>query len=89
MFVPSLAAIGAKLGYDPVHFGVVMVLAILLGAVVPPVATLLFIGCSIAKIPLSAIMRLVWLFLVPLVLVTFLIAYIPPLVTAIPRLFFQ
>ncbi len=89
MFVPSLAAIGAKLGYDPVHFGVVMVLAILLGAVVPPVATLLFIGCSIAKIPLSAIMRLVWLFLVPLMLVTFLIAYIPPLVTAIPRLFFQ
>jgi len=89
MFVPSLAAIGAKLGYDPVHFGVVMVLAILLGAVVPPVATLLFIGCSIAKIPLSAIMRLVWLFLVPLLLVTFLIAYIPPLVTAIPRFFFQ
>ena len=88
MFVPSLAAIGAQLGYDPVHFGVVMVLAILIGAVVPPVATLLFIGCSIAKIPLSAIMRLVWLFLAPLVLVTFLIAYIPPLVTAIPRLFF-
>ncbi len=89
MFVPSLAAIGANLGYDPVHFGVVMVLAILLGAVVPPVATLLFIGCSIAKIPLSGVMRLVWLFLVPLVLVTFLIAYIPPLVTAIPRLVFK
>jgi tripartite ATP-independent transporter DctM subunit len=89
MFVPSLAAIGAKLGYDPVHFGVVMVLAILLGAVVPPVATLLFVGCSLAQIPLSAIMRLVWIFLLPLVLVTFLIAYIPPLVTAIPRLFFQ
>ena len=89
MFVPSLAAIGANLGYDPVHFGVVMVLAILLGAVVPPVATLLFIGCSIAKIPLSGIMRLVWIFLVPLVLVTFLIAYIPPLVTAIPRLVFK
>jgi tripartite ATP-independent transporter DctM subunit len=89
MFVPSLAAIGAKLGYDPVHFGVVMVLAILLGAVVPPVATLLFIGCSLAKITLSAVMRLVWIFLLPLLLVTFLIAYIPPLVTAIPRLFFR
>lgn len=89
MFVPSLAAIGAKLGYDPVHFGVVMVLAILLGAVVPPVATLLFVGCSLAQISLSAIMRLVWLFLLPLVVVTFLIAYFPPLVTAIPRLFFQ
>lgn len=87
LFVPSLAAIGAKLGYDPVHFGVVMVLAILLGAVVPPVATLLFIGCSLARIPLSAIMKLVWVFLIPLVLVNLLIAYVPPLVTFLPSLF--
>lgn len=87
LFVPSLAAIGEKLGYDPVHFGVVMVLAILLGAVVPPVATLLFIGCTLAKIPLSAIMKLVWIFLIPLVLVNLLIAYVPPLVTFLPSLF--
>jgi C4-dicarboxylate transporter DctM subunit len=88
MFVPSLAVIGAKLGFDPVHFGVVMVLAILIGAVVPPVATLLFIGCSIARIPLSRILRLTWVFLIPLVLVTFLTAYVPALVTFLPRLFF-
>ncbi len=88
LFVPSLAIIGTKLGYDPVHFGVVMVLAVLIGAVVPPVATLLFIGCSIARIPLSAIMKLVWIFLIPLFAVTFLIAFMPPLVTAIPRMFF-
>jgi C4-dicarboxylate transporter DctM subunit len=87
LFVPSLAAIGAKLGYDPVHFGVVMVLAILLGAVVPPVATLLFIGCTLAKIPLSAIMKLVWVFLIPLLFVNLLIAYVPPLVTFLPSLF--
>ncbi len=86
MFVPSLSLIGQRLGFDPVHFGVVMVLAILVGAVVPPVATLLFIGCGIAKIPLSAVMRLVWVFLIPLVGVTFLIAYVPPLVLALPRL---
>jgi C4-dicarboxylate transporter DctM subunit len=87
LFVPSLAAIGAKLGYDPVHFGVVMVLAILLGAVVPPVATLLFIGCTLARIPLSAIMKLVWVFLIPLLFVNLLIAYVPPLVTFLPSLF--
>ncbi|WP_372395535.1 TRAP transporter large permease [Azospirillum sp. HJ39] len=87
LFVPSLAKVGAMLGYDPVHFGVVMVLAIMLGAVVPPVATLLFIGCSIARIPLSAIIRLVWVFLVPLLLVNLLIAYVPPLVTYLPALF--
>ncbi|MFI5342583.1 MAG: TRAP transporter large permease subunit, partial [Candidatus Methylomirabilales bacterium] len=83
---PALAAIGAKLGYDPVHFGVVMVLTALIGAVTPPVATLLFVSCGIAKIPLSRIVRPVWVFVLPLVLVAFLIAYVPPLVTAIPRM---
>ncbi|WP_445503418.1 TRAP transporter large permease [Microvirga sp. G4-2] len=87
LFVPTLAKIGAALHYDPVHFGVVMVLAIMLGAVVPPVATLLFIGCTLAKIPLSAIMRLVWVFLIPLVLTNLLIAYVPALVTYLPSLF--
>ncbi len=86
MFGPALAAIGAKLGYDPVHFGVVMVLTALIGAVTPPVATLLFVSCGIAKIPLSRIVRPVWAFVLPLVAVAFLIAYVPPLVTFIPRL---
>jgi len=86
MFGPALAAIGAKLGYDPVHFGVVMVLTALIGAVTPPVATLLFVSCGIAKIPLSRIVRPVWVFVLPLVIVAFLIAYVPPLVTAIPRM---
>jgi tripartite ATP-independent transporter DctM subunit len=87
LFVPTLAKIGVALHYDPVHFGVVMVLAIMLGAVVPPVATLLFIGCTLAKIPLSAIMKLVWVFLIPLLFVNLLIAYVPALVTFLPSLF--
>jgi C4-dicarboxylate transporter DctM subunit len=86
MFGPALAAIGAKLGYDPVHFGVVMVLTSLIGAVTPPVATLLFVSCGIARIPLSRIVRPVWVFILPLILVAFLLAYVPPLVTAIPRM---
>lgn len=85
MFGPALAAIGAKLGYDPVHFGVVIVLTSLIGAVTPPVATLLFVSCGIAKIPLSRIIGPVWVFVLPLVAVAFLTAYVPPLVTAIPR----
>ena len=85
MFGPALAVIGSALGYDPVHFGVVIVLTSLIGAVTPPVATLLFVSCGIAKIPLSRIIRPVWVFVLPSVAVAFLIAYVPPLVTAIPR----
>lgn len=89
MFGPALAAIGGRLGYDPVHFGVLMVMTALIGAVTPPVATLLFVSCGIARIPLSRIVRPVWIFVLPLVAVAFLTAFVPPLVTMIPRLIFK
>ena len=84
LFVPTLAAIGAQMGFDPVQFGVVMVLAIMMGAVMPPVGTLLFIGVSLARIPLSRILGLVWVFLIPLLLVNLLIAFVPFLTTYLP-----
>jgi tripartite ATP-independent transporter DctM subunit len=84
LFVPTLAAIGVQMGFDPVHFGVVMVLAIMMGAVMPPVGTLLFIGVSIARIPLSRILVLVWAFLIPLLLVNLLIAFVPFFTTYLP-----
>ncbi len=84
LFVPTLAAIGAQMGFDPVQFGVVMVLAIMMGAVMPPVGTLLFIGVSIARIPLSRILVLVWAFLIPLLLVNLLIAFVPFFTTYLP-----
>lgn len=86
LFVPTLASIGAQMGFDPVHFGVVMVLAIMMGAVMPPVGTLLFIGVGIARIPLSRILRLVWIFLIPLLIVNIFIALVPATVTFLPSL---
>lgn len=87
LFVPTLAAIGADMGFDPVQFGVVMVLAIMMGAVMPPVGTLLFIGVGIANIPLSRILKLVWLFLLPLLIVNLMIAYFPVFATFLPSFF--
>jgi C4-dicarboxylate transporter DctM subunit len=86
LFVPTLASIGAQMGFDPVQFGVVMVLAIMMGAVMPPVGTLLFIGVGIAKIPLSRILKLVWVFLLPLLIVNILLAFVPELSTFLPNL---
>jgi TRAP transporter, DctM subunit len=86
LFVPTLASIGAQMGFDPVHFGVVMVLAIMMGAVMPPVGTLLFIGVGLAKIPLSGILKLVWVFLLPLLIVNILIALVPQTVLFLPEM---
>ncbi|WP_127142990.1 TRAP transporter large permease [Pelagibacterium montanilacus] len=87
LFVPTLAAIGQQLGFDPVHFGVVMVLAIMTGAVNPPVGTLLFISNALARLKLSDILVQVWIFLIPILLVNILIAFVPELVTFLPSLY--
>lgn len=88
MFSAPLAKIGTALGFDPIHFGVVICLTTLIGAVTPPVGSLLFVGCSIGKIPLSKVIFTVWPFAFTLLGVAVLLALFPPLVTFVPRLFF-
>lgn len=57
MFGATVHAAGAALGFDPIHYGVLMVVTMLIGAVTPPVGSMLFISCSIAEIPLEKAIR--------------------------------
>lgn len=89
MFAAPLAAISAGLGYDPVHAGIVFVVACLIGGVTPPVGTLLFIGAGIAKISLGQASRAIFPFIVMLVVANFVFLFVPPLVTFLPHLMFK
>ncbi len=53
MFGSTVHAAGVTLGFDPIHYGVLMVITMLIGAITPPVGSMLFIACSIAGIPLE------------------------------------
>ena len=88
MFAAPLFAVGAQLGYDPVHFGVAIVMCCLLGGVTPPVGTMLFIGAGIAKLSLSEASRGILPFVAALIAVLLLVALVPPLVTWLPTLAF-
>ena len=88
MFAAPLFAVGAQLGYDPVHFGVTIVMCCLIGGVTPPVGTMLFISAGIAKINLVEASRGILPFVLALVAVNFLIAMVPSLVTFLPTLAF-
>ncbi|WP_316860909.1 TRAP transporter large permease [uncultured Cohaesibacter sp.] len=57
ILVPVFAPLGASYGFDAVHFGVIMCLSLVYGNVTPPVGLLLFITASIAKCPVSEVMR--------------------------------
>ena len=83
VFIPTAQA----LGLDMVHFGVVVVLNIMLGLVTPPYGLLLFIMTNIAGVPLKDIVRDVLPFLLAMIVVLILITFIPDLVLWLPRQF--
>lgn len=87
VLVPILAPVALKLGIDPLHFATVVVVNLCLGLITPPMGVVLFVVCGIAKISLEEITKAVWPFMVAILIVLFLITYIPWLTLAIPRYF--
>lgn len=82
MILPAVRA----LGIDLVHFGVVIVLNMMIGLCTPPYGMLLFTVSGLTKTPLGPVIREVIPFLWVLIAVLFLITYVPGLVLFLPRL---
>ena len=76
----------AHLGYDPVHFGIVTIMLLVLGSVTPPVGILAMVACKIAGITYSQSFRMLAPFTLVWLLVILLVAYIPGLVLLLPRI---
>jgi tripartite ATP-independent transporter DctM subunit len=86
VIVPVLLPTAHALGIDPVHFGVVCVVNIMLGLVTPPYGLLLFMMAKIAEVPLRDLVREGMPFLWVMIGALALITYVPELVLWLPRL---
>lgn len=86
VIVPVLIPTASALGIDLVHFGVVVVVNIMLGLVTPPYGLLLFIMTRIAEVPLRDIVTDVLPFLYAMIAALALITFVPELVLWLPRL---
>ncbi|RXT56498.1 permease [Bosea sp. Tri-44] len=84
--VPVLIPTAKALGIDMVHFGVVVVVNIMLGLITPPYGLLLFIMTNIAEVPLRQIVRECMPFLGAMIVALALITFFPSLVLWLPRL---
>lgn len=84
--VPVLIPTAQALGIDLVHFGVVVVVNIMLGLVTPPYGLLLFIVAKISGAPLRDIVRDAWPFILWMVLCLVVITFVPETVLWLPRL---
>jgi len=78
-----------KVGIDRLHFGVVVVLNLMIGLITPPVGVCLYVVAKIANISFERTVKAVWPFVITLIVVLFLITYIPFLVTFLPNLIFK
>jgi tripartite ATP-independent transporter DctM subunit len=89
LMLPVLLPIVKGLNIDLVHFGVVMVLNLMIGQVTPPFGVCLFIISDVAKIKLDQLYRSILPFLIPLIVVLLMCTYIPGIVTWLPNLLLQ
>ncbi len=89
ILTPVLLPVVVQLGVDPIHFGVIMVLNLMIGLLTPPVGMVLYVLSRVAKVPFERCAAATLPFLVPLVLVLFLVTYIEPLTMWLPGLIFK
>lgn len=86
IFIPALIPLGSKLGIDPIHFGTIMVLNLMIGMLTPPVGFLLFVVAAIGRIPMGPLVREIRPFLLSCLVVLLLVTFVSPLTLWIPSL---
>ena len=86
ILAPTLLAVITKVGIDPLHFGLVMVLNIVVGLLTPPLGVCLFVVSGVTGLDLSLVIRSVVPFLILEFGVLLLITYLPAVILFIPHL---
>jgi len=88
ILVPVLLPVAIQFGFDPTHFGVVMVLALMISLLTPPVGVVLYVLSSISGLSFERCVVATAPFLVPLIVVLLLVAFVPELSLWLPGLIF-
>jgi tripartite ATP-independent transporter DctM subunit len=86
IIAPLLVPVVVQLGIDPIHFGMIMIVNIMIGGVTPPFGSMMFTTCSVTKVPVGVFMREVWPFIVALIAALLVVTYAPALVMFLPEL---
>src|SRR6476620_4167134 len=88
ILVPILLPIATHLGIDPIHFGLVMVLNLMIGLLHPPMGMVLFVLARVAGLSFERTTMAILPWLVPLLVSLAIITYAPKLVLWLPKMFF-
>lgn len=83
---PLLVPVIVELGIDPVHFGMIMIVNIMIGGVTPPFGSMMFTTCSVTQVPVAKFMQEIWPFIGALFLALIVVTYVPAIVMFLPNL---
>ena len=86
ILAPVLAQLTLQIGMEPVHAGIMIILALNISLMTPPVGACLFVLSSVTGVKVEAITRELWPFIIAEVAILLVIAYWPGLTLFVPRL---
>jgi tripartite ATP-independent transporter DctM subunit len=87
IFTPIFLPVAIELGMSPLHFGIMLILNLSIGLVSPPVGSVLFVACAIAKVRLEQLMKPLMPMYAAMIVVLLLVTYIPAISEWLPALF--
>jgi len=83
---PIFLPVIVKLGIDPVHFGMIMILNLGIGLITPPVGPTLFVGCAVGKVTMEQLSKELWPFYGAMCAALLLVTYVPAISLWLPEL---
>jgi len=89
ILVPVLLPIANQVGIDPVHLGIIVILNLMLGLLTPPVGMVLYVLSQVSGVRFERCVAATMPFLVPLVIVLFMIVFIPDIALWLPTMFYR
>ncbi len=87
IFTPIFLPVAVACGMSPLHFGIMMVLNLSIGLVSPPVGSVLFVACAIAKVRLEQLLKPLLPMYVAMFVVLMLVTYVPAISEWLPQVF--
>lgn len=86
ILAPILLPVATKIGVDPVHFGIIMVVNLAIGFMTPPLGVNLFVTCGIGDISIEKISKSIIPWLLVMIAALMLITFVPGLTLTLPKL---
>jgi tripartite ATP-independent transporter DctM subunit len=89
ILTPVLLPVAVRLGIDPVHFGIILILNLMIGLLTPPVGMVLYVLSKVANVPFERCVTATAPFLIPLVAVLLLLTFVPTLSMWLPTVLYR